>query len=261
MIKILTSISAIALVTTMSACGTSEAPAENAAATSDTAAMAADAANPFAESEMKMTKAMEAAVGSSAADNWVRKMIEHHRGAVDMSRIALAGKVTGDVAKMAQSAIDNQGKEITDLEKLIVTGTPDPATAGLYLSAATEMHNAMTAAKGADVSETYLTKMLAHHRGAVEMSDVALASGATGAVRTQIEKTRTDQQMEVGMVEAMLRGEPTMTMAPAPAKAEAGKPATKPTAVSKPVADRAPAKAKPAEAAPDPHAGMNMNNM
>ncbi len=48
------------------------------------------------------------------------------------------------------------------------------------------------AATGADLSETYLRKMLAHHQGAVAMSDIALANGATGAVRAQIEKTRAE---------------------------------------------------------------------
>lgn len=260
MIKILTSMSALALVTTMSACSRSEAPAEN-AAMNDMNAMSPDASNPFAESEMKMDQAMATAVGSNAADNWVRKMIEHHRGAVDMSRIALAGGITGDVAKMAQLTIDNQGKEITTLEKLIATGAPDPASAGLYKPASMTMHTGMMGAKGADLAETYLRKMLAHHQGAVAMSDVALANGATGAVRAQVEKTKADQQMEVAMVEAMLRGEPMMTMAPATATPEPAKVTAKPTATAKPVAAETPPKPKSPEPAADPHAGHDMNNM
>ena len=59
---------------------------------------------------MKMDQAMAAAIGINAADTWVRKMIEHHRGAVDMSRIVLTQSPTADVAKMAQSTIDEQGK-------------------------------------------------------------------------------------------------------------------------------------------------------
>ena len=55
----------------------------------------------------------------------------------------------------------------------------------------------MMAASGANISETYLRKMQAHHQGAVAMSDVALANGATGAVRAQIEKTKASQQREI----------------------------------------------------------------
>ena len=100
--------------------------------------------------------------------------------------------------------------------------------------------------------------MLAHHKGAVAMSDVALANGATGAVRAQIEKTKATQQMEVTMVEAMLRGEPMMEMPAKPVGAgAAGSALNKPASAAKPT-PTAPKAPKPA---PDPHAGMNMNNM
>ena len=257
--KVLDCLGALALVSTLAACGSRDEPANEAVANDMNATMADS--RPFGDAEVRMNEAMTAAVGVNAGDSWVRKMIEHHRGAVDMSRIALAGGVTGDVAKMAQMTIDKQGKEITDLEKLVVTGTPDPANAEFYKPASMTMHTAMMGAKGADLSETYLRKMLAHHQGAVDMSDVALANGATGPVRAQIEKTKADQQMEVAMVEAMLRGEPMMTMAPTPATTEAARTPAKPTGAAKPVAAKTSPKPKTPEPAVDPHAGMDMNNM
>lgn len=201
--KVLLSMSAVALVSTLAACSRTEEPANDVVA-DDMNTMMADPNNPFAQSEMAMDRAMMAAVGISAQDSWVRKMIEHHRGAIDMSRIVLPQNPTADVAQMAQETIANQGREITDLEKLIASGTPDPASAELYRPAAMQMHSAMMAATGANISETYLRKMLAHHQGAVAMSDVALANGASGAVRAQIEKTKASQQKEIAMVEAML---------------------------------------------------------
>lgn len=256
----------IALASTLAGCGSSDEPANDVVANADMNAMMSDPNNPFAQSEMQMDKAMMAAVGVNAADSWVRKMIAHHRGAIDMSRIVLAQNPTAGAAKMAQATIDKQGKEITDLEKLITAGTPDSANAELYRPAAMQMHSAMMAATGADVSETYLRKMLDHHRGAVAMSDIALANGAAGALRAQIEKTRADQQMEITMVEAMLRGEPMAAApaapAPQPTPAAATKPAETKAAAAKPgTAKPAPAKPKPAEPAPDPHAGHDMNNM
>ena len=247
--NLLVCMSAMALVSTLSACGGTEEPANEIVA-NDMNTMAADPNNPFAHSEMAMDKAMMAAVGVNAADSWVRKMIEHHRGAVDMSRIALAQNPTPDVAAMAQMTINMQGKEITELEKLVATGNPDPARAELYRPAAMQMHNAMMAASGANISETFLRKMLAHHQGAVAMSDVALANGATGAVRAQIEKTKTSQQSEITHVEAMLRGEP---IAAAPA-APAAQPTVTPTARSAEPRAAAPKSAapKPAPAKPAP---------
>lgn len=240
---------ALALISTLAACSKQDEASNNVVSMeNDMNTMAANPNNPFAQSEMSMDKAMMAAVGVSAADTWVRKMIEHHRGAVEMSRIVLTQSPTADVAKMAQMTIDMQGKEIADLERMVATGTPVPASAELYRSAGMQMHNAMMAASGANVSETFLRKMLAHHQGAVAMSDVALANGATGAVRAQIEKTKATQQKEVAMVEAMLRGEPmpsTGTAAIEPtAPTPAAKPAAQKTVAAKPIAAKP--KAEPA---------------
>lgn len=62
------------------------------------------------------------------------------------------------------------------------------------------------AARGSSLSETYLRKMLAHHKGAGAMSDVALDHGVSGAMKAQVEKTRAANQKDAAMVEAMLRG-------------------------------------------------------
>lgn len=240
--KILVCISSVALVSTLANCGGTNEAANNVVA-NDMNMVAADPNNPFAQSEMAMDKAMMAAVGVNVSDSWVRKMIAHHRGAVEMSRIVLTQSPTPDVATMAQMTIDMQGKEITDLEKLIATGSPDPASAEPYRPAAMQMHSAMMTASGSNVSEKYLRKMLAHHQGAVAMSDIALANGTTGAVRAQIEKTKASQQREIAHVEAMLRGE---SMAAAPASQPEAKPAARP-------AERqvtAPQPAKPAPAKP-----------
>ncbi len=263
--KLMTGLSALALIVSLAACSGADEPAENVAA-NDMNTMMADPNNPFAQSELAMDQAVNVAVGVNAADSWVRKMIEHHKGAVDMSRIVLAQNPSADVAKMAQQVINKQSKEIADLEKLVASGNPNPASGEPYRAANMQMHEAMMAAKGADISETYLRKMLAHHQGAVAMSDVALANGATGAVRAQIEKTKADQQKEIAAVEAMLRGEPMPSAAPAaagPAVSSAAptatKPAARPAAPAKPAL--APVKPEPAEPAPDPHAGHDMNNM
>ena len=244
MIK-LTGIGALALRASLGACGSPEQPAED---TAPTAGMTMD--GPYAESEMAMDRAMKAAVGGDAADTWVKKMIAHHVGAIDMSRIVLGLEPTADVAKMAQMTIENQGAEIEALKALARNGTADPESARLYEAAMAEMHSEMMAASGATPSETYLAKMLAHHRGAVAMSDIALANGATGAVRKQIEETRAEQLKEVAMVEAMLRGEPMTMQTQAKSDAVAPAPAAKPAAPKAADAKPAPAKA----AAPKPSA-------
>ena len=222
----------IALAAALSACGNSEQTANNVAAENDMNSMVADPSNPFAASEMKMHDAMAAAVGTNAADTWVKKMIEHHRGAVEMSQIVLDQGATGHVADMARQTIDKQGKEIQALQKLVASGSPNPASAQLYAPVESQMHDAMMAAKSGDLSDTFIRKMLEHHKGAVALSDIALANGATGAIRSQIEKTKAEQRKETEHIEGMLSGqkptgEPTAPAAPEPAAKEKA-PAAKP---------------------------------
>lgn len=242
-------IGALVLLASLSACGSPGQPAED-----NAAAARMTMSGPFGEAEMAMDEALKAAVGVDAADSWVKKMIAHHEGAIAMSRIVLGLQPTPDVAELAQMTTGKQSAEIEALKALARSGAANPGSAKLYEAATTEMHNEMMAASGATPSETYLAKMLAHHRGAVAMSDVALANGATGAVRTQIEKTRAEQSEEAAMVETMLRGEPMAKRAQATGDAGAPAPSAKPAAPKPAAAKPAPAKQAPAKPSPEPAA-------
>lgn len=240
------------LIALLAACGGTGAPTNNMAVENDMNGMMADPTNPFGASEMKMKDAMATAVGTNAADTWVKKMIEHHRGAVEMSQILLNQGITGHVADMARQTIDRQGKEIEALKKLVASGNADPASAQLYAAAESQTHDAMMAAKGADVSDTFVRKMLEHHKGAVALSDIALSNGATGAVRSQIEKTRAEQQKEIEHIEGMLSGTATASAEPATSSTQTAPAAPKASAPAKPAAAKPspePAKPKPEETA------------
>ena len=253
--RYLSCLSALALVVVAAGCGGPDDSANNVSAESDMSATMAES-GPFADAEMKMDQAMSAAVGVNAADSWVRKMIEHHKGAIEMSRLLLAQNISGHVADMARQTIEKQTAEVAALEKLIAAGNPNPASAELYQPAQMAMHNAMMAAKGSDISNPWVRKMLEHHKGAVAMSDIALANSATGTVRAQIEKTKAAQQKDIVHIEGMLSGqqasEPAPSETPAPAakekapapKAAPAKPTPAPAAKPKP--------AEPAEKAPAP---------
>ena len=74
------------------------------------------AANPYAQSEMKMHQAMMKAVGADASETWVRKMIQHHRGGVEMSKIAIAQAKDKEVRDQAQKTMVEQNKDIAELQ-------------------------------------------------------------------------------------------------------------------------------------------------
>jgi uncharacterized protein (DUF305 family) len=164
-----------------------------------------NAQGPFASSEGAMHEKMMAAVGVDASDTWVRKMIEHHLGAIDMSREVLALDPTPDVRRMAQMVIDMQSEEIKQLRGMVREGTPDLDAGRLYTTADNQMMQEMMAASGANPSESWIRKMIAHHRGALAMSDVALGQNPPSEVRRLAEKTKVDQGKEIAELERMLQ--------------------------------------------------------
>jgi len=197
-----------ALLLSAAACGQSDRAEDQSTGGMDANAAAgpSDASALFAGVEKTMSEAMMSAVGSDAGDNWVRKMIAHHQGAIDMSQLILERNPEPDVAEMARMSIEKQRREIAELRKLQKDGAPNPQSAELYRQAMMAMDDKMKAVTGADPSNVFMRKMLEHHRGGVALSDVALKNGVAGAIRAQVVKTREDQDKDAKMVEIMLGG-------------------------------------------------------
>ena len=195
---------------------------ENAAANqldeaSNEMAMVNDPSNPFAEAETQMQQRMIAATGANASETWVRKMIEHHRGAVAMSQLLSDAGGNPDYVQMARADGAKQQREISELERMLAAGiTGGSGEANPYGPAEQNMHQQMMAATGADLSETWARKMIAHHQGAVAMSEVLIRQGGNPQVVALARRTAEDQRRDIAHLEAMLRGE-SMPVAAAPA--------------------------------------------
>ena len=74
------------------------------------------AGNPYGQAEMDMHQKMMAAKQGDAAEMWTRKMIEHHRGAIAMSRVAVRDAKDAQTRQMAQMTITKQEKDIAELQ-------------------------------------------------------------------------------------------------------------------------------------------------
>lgn len=229
-------------------------PAEGMNSSTDEAQMQMDPSNPYAAAEAQMNDRMMAAVGVDASDTWVKKMIEHHRGGAGMSDVLLAQASSGPIVEMARITKDKQQKEIAELENMRREGNPVPQSASAFGPSMMKMHDAMMATKGADAPETWARKMIEHHRGAVEMSNIVLANGATGKTREMAQKTVREQTKDIEDLQKQLRGE-----TPAAAKAEPSPASRESAARPAPKASPSPRAAaeKPAATA-DEHAGHNM---
>ena len=73
------------------------------------------AANPYAEAGMAMHHKMMV-TGTDASETWTRQMIEHHRGAIAMSKIAVAQATDKETRAMAEKDIAMQDKNIAGLQ-------------------------------------------------------------------------------------------------------------------------------------------------
>lgn len=82
-----------------------------------------------------------------------------------------------------------------------------------------KMHQDMMQATGADVQETYARKMIAHHRGAIEMSEVVLRENPDAQLRAMAQKTIADQGREITMLEQWIEQRPAAGAATTPEKA------------------------------------------
>ena len=83
---------------------------------SDMMAMMNDPNNPYGATEMEMHKKMMMAKQGLPSELWTRKMIEHHRGAIAMSRVALEKATDKQTRNMAQMTITAQTREIAKMQ-------------------------------------------------------------------------------------------------------------------------------------------------
>lgn len=74
------------------------------------------AGNPYGQAEMDMHRKMMAAKQGDAAEMWTRKMIEHHRGAIAMARVAQRDAKDAETRQMATMTISKQEKDIAELQ-------------------------------------------------------------------------------------------------------------------------------------------------
>lgn len=82
----------------------------------DMMAMMNDPNNPYGATEIEMHKKMMMANSGLPSELWTRKMIEHHRGAIAMSRVALDKATDKQTRNMAQMTITGQTREIAKMQ-------------------------------------------------------------------------------------------------------------------------------------------------
>jgi uncharacterized protein (DUF305 family) len=201
-------IAAVALALILSACGQGGADPEgsNANGSHDASHSAGGAAGSGGE----MHASMASAVGADVSDTWLRKMIAHHEGAIAMTAPVIAGGGDPRVVAIARRMAATQGREIEEMRRLIrKDAAPDPESARPFAAGEKRMQEAMSAAHGSghgsDPSQAFLRQMIAHHRGAIAMSEIVLAQGRDERAAAIARRIVADQGKEIAEIEALLK--------------------------------------------------------
>ena len=78
----------------------------------------------FKEAHTRMMKAMNVEFSGNADVDFVRSMIPHHQGAIDMAKIELAQGKDSVLRKMAEKMISDQEKEIEEMRAWLKKNAP-----------------------------------------------------------------------------------------------------------------------------------------
>jgi uncharacterized protein (DUF305 family) len=160
---------------------------------------------------MKMHKDMAVSFTGNPESDFVRGMIPHHQGAIDMAEIVLKFGKDAAIKTLATNIISAQKKEIAEMQAWLArNGNGKPANDAkeiieAYESVNHDMHVAMDVEITGDPDRDFMQGMIPHHEGAVEMAKVLLRHGKSPELLKLAEDIIRSQTVEIVEMIAWLR--------------------------------------------------------
>lgn len=139
-------------------------------------------------------------------------MIPHHRQAVEMAKLAETRAQSSEVKDLATQIMGAQDPEIQTMSGWLTSwGKPVPGEmSGMDMSGSMpgmmstdDMDNLMNAT-GAEFDQVFLTLMVGHHRGAIEMAKTEQRDGMYAGAVALAEQIETAQTDEIATMEGLL---------------------------------------------------------
>ncbi|MHA6524429.1 DUF305 domain-containing protein [Tessaracoccus sp. G1721] len=210
--RITATLAGLVLTATLAACGNQSAtpPAATTSPTATTSATATAATEPDSASASSDV----AADHSDQDTTFAQMMIIHHEGAIEMSQLAIERAETPEVVALAERIAEAQGPEIDELTAWLSTWDEDVSPGGhggmdmggmdMNGMSQDEMMTQLDGMSGADFDQAFLEAMIAHHEGAIGMSEQQLAEGQNPDAVALAEKIIADQQTEITEMQSIL---------------------------------------------------------
>nr|WP_281386587.1 DUF305 domain-containing protein [Jiangella mangrovi] len=152
----------------------------------------------------------DGAAYSPADVQFARQMIPHHAQAVEMADMLPADGVSPELVELAAGIAGAQQPEIDRMTAMLERWgfVPPPLTGGHSHEMAGMLTEddlaALGAATGAEFERMWLTMMIEHHEGAVDMAEDQLAGGSDAEARELAEEIVEVQEDEIARMERML---------------------------------------------------------
>lgn len=156
-------------------------------------------------SSMPMNHSSHGTALSSDETMFAQMMIPHHEQAVTMSEFALANTTNPDVISLATAIRDAQGPEIEQMKSWLVGKSEshmhDMEMGGMLTEA--ELKE-LASLKDAAFDQKFLTAMIAHHEGALDMASM-IKDSTNSEVKKLYENIVTSQSAEIEVMKALLK--------------------------------------------------------
>ena len=178
---------------------------------SGAAACSSDSSHSSGSMTMTTVKVAADAPENGADVMFAQMMIVHHRQAVEMAQYALKNSSNPDVLAQARGVVATQGAEIAQLESWLQEwGQPLPdATHGAHMMSMDGMASdsdlqKLSTLTGPEFDRLYLELMIAHHKGAITMSNTELTDGKFPALKKLAAAMSVQQQTEIDQMKGYL---------------------------------------------------------
>ncbi|MDV6259914.1 DUF305 domain-containing protein [Rhodococcoides yunnanense] len=146
---------------------------------------------------------------------FAQMMYPHHEQAVEMAAMAEGRTDNPDVVALASAIEAAQQPEMDRMTAWLAEwGQPAPSSdmgemsgmdhsSGMGMMSQQDM-DALTALSGAEFDRQWLTMMIAHHTGAIEMANVEIADGSNADAQEMARTIVATQQQEIDTMRALL---------------------------------------------------------
>jgi uncharacterized protein (DUF305 family) len=156
----------------------------------------------------RMMAAMRNKPSGDADTDFVAMMVPHHQGAIDMAEAELSYGRNARLRGLAQEIIVTQQEEIAEMRLALVSAAASPSAGPQDTpfidksnAALARMMTGMRITPAGDVDRDFVTMMVPHHQGAIDMAEAELSYGHNEPLRGLAQEIIATQEEQIAVMQ------------------------------------------------------------